>query len=81
MSAVQRFFKAVFPRAWAEDMEAQSKAWKLRCPCGHVRSFWDIGGIRWKAAGRPRKWLRCPACGTRRWHECYYEAQPIGGAG
>lgn len=68
MSFTQRFFLAILPRSWAKDMEAQSRAWKVRCPCGHERSIWDLGGIRWKAAGNPRRLIKCPACEKTTWH-------------
>lgn len=68
MSFMQRFFLAIFPRSWGQSMEAESRAWKLHCPCGHVRSIWDAGGIRWNAAGKPRRYMTCPACGERTWH-------------
>jgi hypothetical protein len=68
MSAIQSFFQSILPPGWAASMEAESRAWKLRCPCGHERSIWDVGGIRWKAAGNPRRWLQCPACGESTWH-------------
>jgi hypothetical protein len=38
MSLIQRLLMKVLPAAWAEDMRADSQAWKLRCPCGHERS-------------------------------------------
>jgi hypothetical protein len=72
MNWVQRFFMAIFPRSWAASMEADSRRWMCQCPCGHERSMWDLGGIRWKAAGQPRRWLRCPACGHRTWHRIYW---------
>jgi hypothetical protein len=74
MSWVQSFFKAVLPRNWAESMEAESRAWKMRCPCGFERSVWDVGGIRWKAAGNPTRLLRCRQCGQRTWHHVHKEA-------
>jgi DNA-directed RNA polymerase subunit RPC12/RpoP len=50
-------------------MEADSRQWMVRCPtCGFERSIWDLGGIRWKAAGNKRTFLRCPNCGHRGWH-------------
>jgi hypothetical protein len=67
MSFIQRFFKAIFPRSWAESMEANSRAWKMRCRCGFAQSIWESGGIRWKAAGNPRRYRRCPKCGQRSW--------------
>lgn len=72
MSLIQRLFQAILPRQMAESMEADSRDWKLRCPnCGHERSFWEIGGIRWKAVGNPRNLLRCPNCGQLTWHRAY----------
>jgi hypothetical protein len=68
MSNMQRFFRAIMPRRWFAAAEAESRQWMIRCPCGAARSVWDAGGIRWKAAGRPRKWLRCDSCGERTWH-------------
>lgn len=49
-------------------MEAESRERRVRCACGHDRSIWDLGGIRYKAAGNPRKLMKCPACGKRSWH-------------
>lgn len=68
MSLPQRFFKAILPKSWAKDMEAQSRLWIVRCPCGHGASMWDLGGIRWKASGSPRMLKRCPAWGKRTFH-------------
>jgi len=50
-------------------MEAESRAWMARCEtCGNERSIWDLGGIRWKAAGNPRRRLKCPSCNRTTWH-------------
>lgn len=68
MSFVQRLFRALLPPKWFASMEADSRLWKVRCHCGCTRSVWDLGGIRWKAAGNPRWYLRCPDCGKRSWH-------------
>lgn len=60
-------------RETATKMEAESRAWKLRCKCGHETDYWAIGGIRYKAASRGKKLLlRCPKCGLT-WHEVYYD--------
>ena len=61
-------FNAVLPQKWFASMAAESRAWKMRCPCGHQRSVWDLGGIRWGAAGNPKRLLKCPACGRNTWH-------------
>lgn len=68
-SGVQRFFSAFVSARTFAAMEAESRSWILRCPdCGHERSIWDMGGIRYKAAGKPRKLMRCPSCGKATWH-------------
>jgi hypothetical protein len=71
MSWIQRLFLRVLPSAWARDMQAASRSWKIRCPCGQEQSVWDVGGIRWKALGNPRRMLRCPRCGKLTWHTVY----------
>ncbi len=77
MSLAQRFFTAIFPKRWTESMEADSRAWKVRCPnCEHERSVWEMGGIRWKAYGNPRWFLRCSSCGGRHWHKVYKAGTP-----
>jgi len=54
----------------AAAMEAHSRAWRVTCPnCGHERSIWEMGGIRYKAAGEPRIRARCPRCGQSGWHQ------------
>jgi hypothetical protein len=68
MSLIQKLLTAVVPRRWAESMEAHSRSWIVRCPCGFARSVWELGGIRWKAAGEPRWRMQCPHCGQRSWH-------------
>ena len=68
MSAMQRILTRLFPKVAAE-MEAESRTWMVTCPsCGHVRSMWEAGGVRWKAAGNPRNYVRCPQCGKWGWH-------------
>ena len=72
MSGIQRFFKAIFPASWAESMEAHSRKWMMRCPkCDFEQSFWDMGGIRWKASGNQRNYMKCVSCGERSWHQAY----------
>jgi hypothetical protein len=71
MSPLQRFLSAVLPRAWAEEMRADTERWAVRCACGFERSLWDLGGIRWKGSGRSWMWAACPRCGRRGWHTIY----------
>jgi DNA-directed RNA polymerase subunit RPC12/RpoP len=50
--------------------EADSRAWKATCPsCGTKTSIWDLGGLRYKAAGKPLRGLRCPSCGKFGMHQ------------
>jgi hypothetical protein len=71
MSLIQKLFLAVLPEKWAENMEAESRRWMMRCPCGFEFSIWDTGGIRWKAAGNERLYLACPKCRRSHWHKVY----------
>ena len=77
MSPLQRFFVRILPRRWAESMEADSRLWMMRCSCGFARSIWELGGIRWKAAGQPRtfSFMKCSQCGKRSWHKLVRDAQ------
>ena len=56
----------------AAAAEAESRAWLVTCPnCGFSRSVWEMGGIRYKAAGTARRLLSCPNCGQRGWHQVH----------
>ena len=68
MSFIQKLLVRLFPRSWAESMEAESREWMVRCACGFGQSIWELGGIRWKARGNKRLLRRCPKCGQVRWH-------------
>lgn len=70
MSRLQRLVTRFAPAAWAAAMEAESRAWLVRCrACGAERSIWELGGIRWKAkdTGVTATWGACAACGKRGW--------------
>lgn len=76
MNTLQRLILSVVPRSWAAEMEAHSRQWKMRCKtCGHERSYWDLGGIRWRAYGNSHRPMRCPPCGRITWHETVRRAQ------
>ena len=55
----------------AADIERESREWKVICPnCGHERSYWEIGGVRYKAKSKGKRMrMQCPNCGERRWHK------------
>ena len=71
VTTLQRLIIGFLPAKWASSIEEESRLWILRCPCGHERSVWESGSIRWKAAGNPRQYLRCPRCGQTSWHQMY----------
>ena len=63
-------------------MEAESRAWMVSCPhCGFERSVWDMGGIRYKAAGTSRNSMRCPSCGKRGWNRISWRGAAHGAPG
>ncbi len=79
MGVIQSVLKAVLPKSWMDDMEKESRAWKLRCnTCGQEQSIWEIGGIRYKAIGNPRKLVRCTKCGFA-WHTLEYRPDEASG--
>jgi len=76
MSLSQKIFMAILPKKWAENMAEESRRWMVHCPCGYERSVWEMGGIRWKAAGKDNQYVYCPHCGKSHWHSIYYKMQP-----
>lgn len=61
------FILKFFPKLGAA-MEEESRTWFICCPeCGHEVSGWEAGGVRYKAAGTPRRYGRCPNCGEKTW--------------
>lgn len=66
MTLLQRLILAFLPAAKRAAAEAETRAWHYTCEtCGHARSVWDLGGIRWKAKGRRTTRALCPACKLR----------------
>ena len=68
-SRTQRFLLWLM-RGRAADVERESREWFVVCPaCGLERSYWDLGGVRYKARSRgKRTGLRCPSCGKWSMH-------------
>src|SRR5215468_8750026 len=67
--SVTKVVGAVLLKKWAASAEAESRSWIARCSsCGFDRSLWELGSIRWKAAGSERRYLYCPKCGQAHWH-------------
>jgi hypothetical protein len=79
VNRLQKFITSMVPQSWAKSMEADSRAWKLICGhCGHMESFWGIGGIRWKAKGNQKNYRRCAACGQLSWQTAEYRPEVPG---
>jgi hypothetical protein len=74
MSTIQRFLSTVLPKAWVEEMRTESLRWMVQCTCGFERSVWEIGGVRWKAKGNPKRLAACPSCGQTTWHSIYQKS-------
>jgi len=70
--SIRTLLLKIVPGGVAGRIEAESRSWMLRCrTCGDERSFWDAGGIRYGARGRPRSVVTCPRCGGRRLHDTF----------
>jgi len=77
-SGVQEAFTGAVSPSTASGMEAESRSWMVQCPhCGYERSVWEMGGVRYKAAGTSRWLRRCPNCGKMGWHKVYRSAVPV----
>lgn len=69
MPVLRNTILRLMPRSWREDAERSSRQWMGTCQtCGTVTSMWDLGGLRWRAAGKPVTLLRCPTCQRPRMH-------------
>ncbi len=69
MSIIQKFITTVFSKRVADQIKAESQSWIMRCNnCGLERSIWEIGGVRYGAAGNPSRKYPCPTCGRWTWH-------------
>ncbi|HVJ87381.1 MAG TPA: hypothetical protein VM452_17110 [Caulifigura sp.] len=54
------------PPTWQTAIERESRDWRVRCPkCLHETSVWDLGGVRYKAAGNCVRSVRCLHCRTK----------------
>lgn len=71
MGKLQELLATLLPDAWAASMEDESRAWRMKCPCGTETSIWDMGGVRWKAGGQPKRVGTCGKCGRQFIGEVY----------
>lgn len=55
---------SLMPAGLRADAERDSRLWLTKCRrCGHVSTVWDLGGLRWRAMGKPWTGMRCIGCG------------------
>ena len=69
MPTEHKFLKFILPARAFEAVKKGTKQWLIECKCGHRRDFWNLGGIRYKAVGEPRQYLKCPECRKNTWHK------------
>ena len=69
MLAEHRFLKFILPAKAFAAVRTGTKQWFSECPCGHKLDLWDAGGVRYMAAGEPRQFGRCSACGKTTMHK------------
>lgn len=62
LSRTQKFIMWFSSEEKFRKMEEESKQWRFTCSCGKEWSIWDMGGIRYKAAGNPNIRVKCPQC-------------------
>jgi hypothetical protein len=68
--AVRDFMMWFMSPATKAKAEAESRKWIATCPgCGKQTSVWDLGGLRYKAAGTPLRGYTCAGCGTFGMHK------------
>ncbi|MBW2395307.1 MAG: DUF3784 domain-containing protein [Deltaproteobacteria bacterium] len=63
------FLRRIVPERAFRAIEIGTRHWLIECSCGHIRDYWDAGGVRFKAVGEPRQWTHCPACGEAHWQK------------
>ena len=68
LSSAQRMLQRHTSPELFAAMERESRLWKAECPnCQAKPSVWEMGGMRYRAAGEPKKRMRCPHCGKTGW--------------
>ncbi|MBL1280998.1 MAG: hypothetical protein COA33_012030 [Fluviicola sp.] len=61
---IMRFFTS---KERFAEIKKESIQWGFTCEeCKERTSFWDIGGVRYKATGNPIMQFACPKCKVKR---------------
>lgn len=64
LSFAQKIAKALTSAEMFEKLKEESMRYYFVCAsCKKESNIWEIGGIKYKAAGKPRTGIRCPGCG------------------
>lgn len=71
LSLAQKILKFMTSETMFEKFRQESMRYKFDCSCGKTSDIWEIGGIRYKAVGKPKNWIRCPHCGKGAMHTIY----------
>ncbi len=53
--AEHRLLRFLLPAKAFAAVRKGTKLWLMECRCGNKQDYWDAGGLRYKAAGEPRK--------------------------
>ena len=74
LSGAQRLFQRLTSPELFAAMARDSRHWQAECP--HCRAdttnVWEMGGVRYKAAGEPKRRARCPRCGQTGWMRIHW---------
>lgn len=63
LSIAQKIVKFFSTGSKFEKIMEESKRYKFDCTCGKTSDIWEIGGVRYKAYGKPTTLVKCPHCG------------------
>jgi hypothetical protein len=64
LSLAQKIAKALTSAATFEKLKEESIRYYFVCAsCKKESNIWEIGGIKYKAAGKPLTGIKCPGCG------------------
>lgn len=73
LSSMQAMLKRRTSPELFAAMQRESRLWKAECPnCRADTPLWEMGGVRYKAIGEPRKRMRCPKCGRAGWMRVHW---------
>ncbi len=62
LSTTQKILKLFSSEKMFEKMMTESKRYQFDCNCGKTSYIWEIGGIRYKAYGKPTTLVKCHGC-------------------